>query len=142
MDLGLNNATAVVTGGSKGMGRAIGECLAAEGARVAALARGKETLDETVEALRAAGSPDPIAISTDVTKEESVLAAFDEVGRRWGALNVLVNTVGPGGGTLDELDDRGWQLALELGTIAAVRCVRAALPLMRQAMLGSVGNLF
>src|SRR5947208_16115581 len=72
MDLGLNNATAVVTGGSKGMGRAIAECLAAEGARVAALARGKEALDETVEALRSAGSPDALAIATDVTDEASV----------------------------------------------------------------------
>lgn len=141
MDLGLAKATAVVTGGSKGMGRAIGECLAAEGARVAALARGKEALDETVDALRSAGSPDAMAIATDVTKEDSVQAAFAEVGRRWGSLNVLVNTVGPGGGTLESLTDRDWQLALELGAMAAVRCVRAALPLMRQAEWGRIVNI-
>jgi NAD(P)-dependent dehydrogenase (short-subunit alcohol dehydrogenase family) len=141
MDLGLSNATAVVTGGSKGMGRAIGECLAAEGVRVAALARGKESLDETADALRKAGSPDAVVISTDVTKEESVRAAFDEVGHRWGSLNVLVNTVGPPGGTLEQLDDRGWQLALELGTMAAVRCVRAALPLIREAGWGRIVNI-
>jgi NAD(P)-dependent dehydrogenase (short-subunit alcohol dehydrogenase family) len=141
MDLGLSNATAVVTGGSKGMGRAIGECLAAEGVRVAALARGKESLDETADALRKAGSPDAVVISTDITKEDSVRAAFDEVGHRWGSLNVLVNTVGPPGGTLEQLDDRGWQLALELGTMAAVRCVRAALPLIREAGWGRIVNI-
>jgi NAD(P)-dependent dehydrogenase (short-subunit alcohol dehydrogenase family) len=141
MDLGLSNATAVVTGGSKGMGRAIGECLAADGARVAALARGKESLDETAEALRAAGSPDAVAIATDVTDEASVQAAFAEIERRWGSLNVLVNTVGPGGGTLEQLDDAGWQSAIELGTMAAVRCVRAGLPLLRKAEWARIVNL-
>ena len=52
MDLGFADATAVVTGGSKGMGRAVAEVLAADGARVAVMARGREALDETVAALR------------------------------------------------------------------------------------------
>ena len=58
MDLGLGGATAVVTGGSKGMGRAIAERLAAEGARVAVLARGRRALDETVDALHRPGATD------------------------------------------------------------------------------------
>src|ERR671936_746373 len=99
MDLGLAGATAVVTGGTKGMGRATAECLAGEGARVAVLARGKEALDDTIEALTLIGSPDAVGISTDVTDSASVTAAFDEIAGRWGSLNVLVNTVGPGGGT-------------------------------------------
>ena len=60
MDLGLADATAVVTGGSKGMGRAVADILAADGARVAVMARGREALDETVAALlarRAAPTP-------------------------------------------------------------------------------------
>ena len=56
MDLGVSDATAVVTGGSKGMGRAVAEVLAGEGARVAVMARGREALDDTVSTLRAAGS--------------------------------------------------------------------------------------
>ena len=51
MDLGIAGATAVVTGGSKGMGRAVAEVLAADGARVAVMARGRDALDQTVEAL-------------------------------------------------------------------------------------------
>jgi 3-oxoacyl-[acyl-carrier protein] reductase len=141
MDLGLTRATAVVSGGTKGMGRAVAETLAAEGARVAVLARGKEAIDETVEALRAAGSPDAAGITTDVTDSASVGAAFAEVDRRWGSLNVLVNTVGPGGGTFDQLDDAAWIASLELGTMAAVRCVRAALPLMRKAEWGRIVNV-
>ena len=66
MDLGFADATAVVTGGTKGMGRAIAECLAAEGARVAVLARGREALDETVAALEGLGSPDAVGLAVDV----------------------------------------------------------------------------
>ena len=54
---------------------------------------------------------------------------------------MLVNTVGPGGGTLEQLDDAGWDAAIQLGTMAAVRCVRAALPLLRKAEWGRIVNV-
>ena len=72
MDLGLTGAACVVNGGSKGMGRAAAECLAGEGARVAVLARTKQPLDATVEALRAKGAADAVGIPTDLTETESV----------------------------------------------------------------------
>ena len=78
------------------MGRAICERLAAEGARVAVLARGRQALDETVDALGRAGSPDSFAISVDVTDRAQVDDAFAQIGQRWASLNVLVNTLGPG----------------------------------------------
>ena len=96
MDLGVRGAAAVVTGGTKGMGRSTAEFLARDGARVAVFARGRETLDEAVHALRALGSPDPVGLSVDVGDEGSVSRAFAELGSRWGSLNILVNTVGPG----------------------------------------------
>jgi 3-oxoacyl-[acyl-carrier protein] reductase len=70
-----------------------------------------------------------------------VAAAFAEVDRRWGALNVLVNTVGPGAGTFEHLDDAAWMATIELGTMAAVRCVRAGLPLMRKAEWARIVNV-
>ncbi len=76
MDLGLRGAAVVVGGGSKGMGRAAALCFAGEGARVAVLARGQAALDDTVDALRAAGSPDAVGITTDLTRRETVDAAF------------------------------------------------------------------
>ena len=133
MDLGLADATAVVTGGSKGMGRAVAEILATDGARVAVMARGREALDETAGALRAAGSPDAVGISVDVTDAASIDAGFHEVADRWGALNILVNTVGPGAGRFEQLDDSGWDAAFALGPMSAVRGVRSALPLLRAA---------
>ena len=133
MDLGIADATAVVAGGSKGMGRAVAEILAADGARVAVMARGRDALDETAAALRAAGSPDAIGIAVDVTDPASIEDGFHEVAERWGALNILVNTVGPGAGRFEQLDDSGWDTAFALGTMSAVRGVRAALPLLRAA---------
>jgi NAD(P)-dependent dehydrogenase (short-subunit alcohol dehydrogenase family) len=142
MDLGLAGATAVVTGGSSGMGRAAAEFLAADGAKVAVFARRRAELDEAVAALRAAGSPDALGLSLDVTSGADVEAAFAEVGARWGALNALVNTVGPGDtGTIDSLSDEGWARSLELGLMSAVRCTRAALPWLRKAAWGRIVNV-
>lgn len=75
MDLGLADATAVVQGGTQGMGRAAAECFAAEGARVAVLARTQVDLDETVEHLRALGSPDTLVLRADLADAEQVDAA-------------------------------------------------------------------
>jgi NAD(P)-dependent dehydrogenase (short-subunit alcohol dehydrogenase family) len=105
------------------------------------LARGQEALDETVEALRAAGSPDALGITTDVADTPSVDAAFAEIGRRWGSLNALVNTVGPGAGTIDQLTDEQWIRTLQIGTMSAVRGVRAALPLLRAAEWARIVNV-
>jgi NAD(P)-dependent dehydrogenase (short-subunit alcohol dehydrogenase family) len=142
MDLGLRDATAVVTGGSSGMGRAAAECLADDGARVAVFARRKAELDEAVAALRRHGSPDPLGLPVDVTDAAAIEAAFAELGARWGALNILVNTVGPGDtGTIDTLSDEAWQRSLDLGLMSAVRVTRAALPWLRRAEWGRIVNV-
>ena len=141
MDLGLEGAFAAVTGGTKGMGRATAECLAAEGALVAVLARGQDALDETVSALKKAGSPDAVGLSTDVTNRAEVERSFAAIGERWGSLNVLVNTIGPAAGRFEQLTDEGWTTAFNLGTMSAVHCVRAALPLLRAAEWGRIVNL-
>jgi NAD(P)-dependent dehydrogenase (short-subunit alcohol dehydrogenase family) len=133
MDLGIAGGTAVVTGGSKGMGRAIAEIFATDGARVAVMARGRGALDETVEALRHAGSPDAVGLTADMTDPASIEGAFAEVKDRWGSLNILVHTIGPGAGRFEELDDAGWDQAFTLGTMSGVRSVRSALPLLRAA---------
>ncbi len=137
----MEGATAVVTGGSKGMGRAIAERLAAEGAMVAVVARGQDALDDTVGALRAAGSADSFAISVDVTDGGQVDQAFAEVERRWGSLNMLVNTLGPGAGRFEELTDADWSSTFDVGLLAAVRCVRAGLPLLRAAEWARIVNV-
>jgi NAD(P)-dependent dehydrogenase (short-subunit alcohol dehydrogenase family) len=144
MDLGLQGAAVVVNGGSKGMGRAAAETYAREGARVGVLARTKSVLDETVEVLRALGARDTVALQADITDRTQVEAAFDAVGERWGALNVLVNATGPVGvgvGRFADVDDEQWAATFDIGTIGAVRCVRAALPLLRAADWARIVNV-
>jgi len=144
MDLGLRGAAVVVNGGSKGMGRAAAECFATEGARVCVLARGRAAINEAVDALHAAGSPDAFGIPTDLTVRAQVDAAFAEVGERWGELNVLVNAAGPvdvGIRRFEELDDDEWMATFDIGAMSAVRCVRAALPLLRAAEWARIVNV-
>lgn len=133
MDLGFGGATAVVTGGSKGMGLAIAELLGAEGASVAIMARGRIALDLAAERITKAGAPRVLPVSVDMKDPTSIAAGFAAVRDAWGALNVLVHTVGPDAGAFDDLDDDAWHAAFDLGTLSAVRSVRAALPLLRQA---------
>lgn len=144
MDLGLLDACVVVTGGTAGMGRATADCYAREGARVAVLSRTRSAVEATAAALLEAGSPDAVGISTDLSDPGSVTAAFDELAARWGRLNVLVNTVGPGVdivGEFDELDDAKWDMAFDLMTMGPVRTCRAALPLLRQAEWARIVNV-
>jgi 3-oxoacyl-[acyl-carrier protein] reductase len=140
MDLGYTGAAAAITGATKGMGRATAELLAAEGAKVAVLARSREELDETVEALLGLGAPDAVGIVTDVAEPGLIEAAFAQLDDRWGSLNALINTVGPFAGTFEELTDADWESAFTLGTMSAVRCVRAALPLLRRAEWARIVN--
>jgi NAD(P)-dependent dehydrogenase (short-subunit alcohol dehydrogenase family) len=133
MDLGLAGSATVVTGGSKGMGFAIAQTLAAEGARVAVMARSQTSLDTAVESLRSAGAPDAVGISVDMSDADSISAGFASLGERWGQLNALVHTIGPGDGYFEEMDDAEWNDAFTLGTMSAVRSIRTALPMLRSA---------
>ena len=144
MDLGLADARCVVSGGSKGMGLAAAGCLAADGARVAVLARTPEVLDAAVETLRDRGAADAVGIPTDLTSTDDVERAFARLDERWGSLNVLVNAAGPvdvGVGVIDGLDDAEWHATFDIGTLSAVRCVRAALPLLRAADWARIVNV-
>lgn len=143
MDLGLANATVVVAGGTTGMGRAAADCFAADGARVAVLARSQGPIDETVAALTALGSPDAVGIATDLLDGESVEAAIAQVGERWGHLNALVNAAGPFAGikTFETYTDQEWLDVVNGVTLSAVRTIRASLPLMRQAEWARIVNV-
>lgn len=123
------------------MGLAIAETLAAEGARVAVMARGQAALDAAVAKLLAAGAPDAVGLSVDMSRSDSIAEGFAAVGERWGALNGLIHTIGPGDGYFEEMTDDDWDAAFGLGTMSAVRAIRAALPLLRAAEWGRIVTL-
>ena len=143
MDLGLAGAAVCVQGGTQGMGAATAHTLAAEGARVVVLAREQSRLDQTVAQLLDLGSPDAFGVSTDVTDRTSVERAFTAIARRWGQLNALVCAVGPEVSDVPwtEVSDEQWLRAFDLGAVSAVRCARAALPLLRAAEWGRIVNV-
>jgi NAD(P)-dependent dehydrogenase (short-subunit alcohol dehydrogenase family) len=142
MDLGFAGATAVVAGGTRGIGLATALCLAADGCRVGLIGRDEAQLQEAATALAGAGCPEVLPLRADLALISDVEAVFDEVQQRWGCLNVLVNAAGPAGaGRFEDLDDVAWADAFDQGALSAVRCVRSALPLLRAATWARIVNV-
>jgi NAD(P)-dependent dehydrogenase (short-subunit alcohol dehydrogenase family) len=144
MELGVKDARVVITGATAGMGLATAHVYAREGARLALLARGRTQLEQVAAELRDVGSPEVLAVPTDLAEAHSVRAAFQHIESCWDTANVLINTVGPGlelVAGFDDLTDDDWTRALELILLSAVRTCRAALPLLRAADWARIVNI-
>lgn len=138
MDLGLTNKIALVTGSSRGIGRAIALGLAAEGCHVSLCARGTDTLKQT-EADVVATGVQALATGADVTVpgdiEKVVKATLD----RWGRIDILINNVGGSKATpFLDVPDEEWMAIFNLNLFAAVRTTRAVLPSMKAQGSGSI----
>ena len=126
MDLGLNGARALVTGGSAGLGAAVATALAAEGARVGIAARELDRLTAL------ATDMDAVPIPADLSTAEGPGVAVESAVAQFGGLDVLlVNSGGPPPGTFDTLDDAAWQKAIDGTLWSTLRLIRASLPHLR-----------
>lgn len=136
MDLGLKGRVALVTGGSKGLGRAIAEELAREGANIAICARGMDDLTVTRDALRVHGVK-VTAISADVTIDAEVSSVTEQTIADLGRIDILVNNAGDGwlDHTLYSSDD-DWRKCMEVNLYSAVRFTRNVVPQMRKQGTG------
>lgn len=137
MDLGLEGKVALVTGASRGIGRAIAQRLAAEGGRLVLCARGAEALDAAARDLSA--RTEVTAVALDITEpgapERLVEAALDAYGR----LDVFVgNAGGNRRKPFAETTDADWDELLDLNLKAHLRCARAVIPPMRAAGGGAI----
>lgn len=139
MDLGLRGKIALVTGASRGIGRAIALAFAQEGCRLAICARGGAALDEAAAAYRAAGAADVLPVVADVTVAEDIDRLFDAVLARWGRLDILVTNVGKGSReAFLDLSEEEWRASFELNFFSTLRCARRAAPLMVQQRSGAM----
>ena len=137
MELGLGGRVGLVTGASRGIGRAIAQTLVAEGCRVAICARGEERLRQTADELAAGG--EVLALPADVTDaaalEGFVAAAVD----RFGRIDILVNNAGGGGQEqFLETADADWQAAIDLTLWPAIRASRLVVPHMQRQEAGAI----
>lgn len=141
MDLGIAGKVAFVSGGSKGIGRATAELLAADGARVIVAARGKEGVDETVEAIRRAGG-DAVGIAADLTVEEEVDRAVAEGTSTLGPPDIAITNVhGPGPGNFFDLTDDQFASAFREMTLSVVYLTRLVVPHMKEQGWGRLVNI-
>ncbi len=138
MDLGIEGKVALVTAGSKGLGRATALALAAEGAQVMVTGRDRATLEATRADLLELGTAVDVRAGdvTDPDEPARVVAATVE---RFGALDILVaNAGGPPPGKALDLDDAALESALNANLLSSVRLVRQALPHMRSSGWGRI----
>src|SRR3954464_14188690 len=136
MDLGLKDRVCVITGASRGIGRALSAQLASEGARVLMVARSEEPLREAADEI---GAEWLAADVTDPDVPERVVACAAE---QMGRLDVLVNNAGTSfARSPDELTDDDWQGQWELHVMASMRLMRAAAPRMADAGWGRIVNV-
>lgn len=122
--------TILVTGGGRGIGRAIALAFAEPGTTVAIAARTSAQLEETSSAIRARGA-EAIALTMDVTDAQSVTNAFAQLGSRAAHIDVLVNNAGVGGGQpVQGSDELAWRRILDTNVLGTYLATRAALPLI------------
>jgi 3-oxoacyl-[acyl-carrier protein] reductase len=141
VDLGLSGRVALVAAGSKGLGRAVAEELAAEGATVVICARGREALDETCRAIESNGGQ-AHGVIADVAAPGGPAHAVAEAERLCGRVDIVVtNAGGPRAGKFDALAETDWDQAVQLLLTSAVGFARAALPGMRSRRWGRILNI-
>jgi NAD(P)-dependent dehydrogenase (short-subunit alcohol dehydrogenase family) len=138
MDLNLRGKTALVTGASKGIGRAVAETLAAEGCAVHLVARFADRLAEVADAIRQRHQASATAHPFDLSKSESVAALAESCGD----VDILVNNAGAiPGGTLGAVDEKRWRDAWDLKVFGYINMTRAFLARMEARRRGVIVNV-
>lgn len=139
MDLDLSGKTALVTGGTKGIGRATANRLAAEGADLAIVSRTESEVLRAADEITAATGRKVIGLAGDMSVTDDVQRCVDEAIGRLGGIDILVTCAGSSpGGLLEDLTEEQWQSSLQLKFMGYVRTVRAVIPHMKERGRGSI----
>jgi NAD(P)-dependent dehydrogenase (short-subunit alcohol dehydrogenase family) len=144
MELGIKGRVAVITGGSKGIGKAIAKGLAEEGVSLVLLARNKEQLDKAAAEIRGRYDVRVLAIPTDIKDTSSVKAAAEATAKEFGTVHIVVNNAG---GPIRRMDrqinwpDSDWIDDVNLKTMGMLRTIQAFLPYMDKTGAGRIINI-
>jgi len=139
MDLSLKNKIAIVTGASKGIGKAIALSLAQEGCRVCVVARTEATLHESRTEIQKLTNTELMTVTGDVGDPILIAAVVKRVQERWGGVDILVhNAGGPPPGSFLEHGEEAWELAINQNFLSAVRFSRALVPDMKLKNWGRI----
>jgi NAD(P)-dependent dehydrogenase (short-subunit alcohol dehydrogenase family) len=139
LDLQLGGKVAFITGASKGIGRAVAEQLAHEGADVVITARTAEPLDSTAKEISAATGRSVVPMAGDMSVTADVRRCVDATLARFGKIDILVTCAGSSpGGLLEDLTEDQWMSSLNLKFMGYVRSVRAVIPHMRERGEGAI----
>ena len=145
MDLELKGKTAIITGGSRGIGKAVGREFGLEGMKVALVARGQEALEECARELAEETGGDFITIVADTGNPESVQAMVKEAAERLGRIDILVNSAARVGGAytpkLAEITEDDFWGDMNVKVMGYLRCAQAVAPYMIDQGWGRIINL-
>ncbi|MEO9321974.1 SDR family oxidoreductase [Nocardioides sp. C4-1] len=141
MDLGLAGCTGVVTGASQGIGRETTWALAREGVRVAAVARGRDALEDLADEVEAAGLARPLVVPADLAERDAGARVREQVVAGLGGVDLLVNNAGQADPPAAELDEDAWRRAFELNFHAKRMLAEQLRPLLAVRGRGRVVNL-
>jgi 3-oxoacyl-[acyl-carrier protein] reductase len=141
VELGLKGKNVLVLAGSKGIGRAIAEGFALEGANVMIASRSVENLKTTSEEIDQQIGHVHYQVC-DVKKSAEIAATVKDTINKFGSIDILINNAGgPPAGNFDDFQDEDWQHAFELNLLSYVRAIRAVLPSMREKKWGRIVNV-
>lgn len=141
-DMKLEGKAAIVTGGGRGIGRAIAVLYAIEGARVVLAARSRDEIEETAEEIRRHGG-EALAVQTDVSSGGDVSRMVDKAIERFGQIDILVNNAAanlPDMRVMDITPDQ-WRHVIDVNLTGPYLCARAVLPHMLERGTGTIINI-
>lgn len=142
MDLGLTGKVALVAASSRGLGRAVAEEFAREGARLVMCARGADDLKRTRDRIARASDSEPVAVAADLTDPDGVRRVTDAATEAFGQVDILVtNTGGPPSGPFEAHSPGAWRAAVAQNLESVLNLTRAVLPGMRERGWGRIVNV-
>ena len=142
MDLGIRGKVALVSASSRGLGRAIAEELAAEGANLVVCARGEDALSKAADEIRTRSGVEVVAVAADVSEPAGLERVASTALEKFGRVDILVtNSGGPPSGPFESLSAEAWDSAVRLLLTSAVGLARAVLPGMKERRWGRILNV-